>query len=384
MIATARRFFGSLSSKQWIGIGAVTVVLAGGLVGGLVATSGSTTPLAKAAGTTTTTSTLAPTTTTTTTTPALTVPHGYCPLTDEKAPGGVPDRPALAVKVGNEPGGARPQSGLNEADLVFDTPAEGFIMRYVVVYQCHDAAQIGPTRSVRWVDWHLVRQLRDPILAYAGGIGINLNIVANLKWAQSDNLLGNAAGAGIRTTNRVAPDNLYTSTSALYSLSGAFNKKNGPPPPIFSYSAGVAPGSTPLAAVHINFSYDTDVTWTWSPSLASWVHSYSDGPDVDALTGAAVTTSNVVVLVVKYRFGPYAEHIGESGDFESETLGSGSGYVLRDGRLLKVTWSRRFVTDPWTFTGPGGKPVSLAPGRTWVELLPDTTAAAAGGITFTP
>jgi hypothetical protein len=332
----------------------------------------------------TTTTVAAAASTTTTTIPELTVAHGYCPLTDEKAPGGVPDRPALAVKVGNEPSGARPQSGLNEADIVFDTPAEGFIMRYVAVYQCENAAQIGPNRSVRWVDWHIIRQFHNPILAYAGGIGIDLRLVASLKWANSENLLGNAGNAGIRTTNRVPPDNLYTSTGALYALATSFSKKYGPPPPIFRYSTSPAAGSTPAASVHINFSYDTDVTWTWSPGTASWVHSYSDGPDIDALTGQPVTASNVVVLIVKYKFGKYAEHIGESGDFESSTIGSGTGYIFRDGRAIKVTWSRQFETEPWTFTGPNHEIISLAPGRTWVELLPDTTAAASGAFKITP
>ena len=57
-----------------------------------------------------------------------------CPLTDLRARGGVPDQPALAVKVGNEPEGARPQRGPNEADIVFDTSVEGFIMRYIAMY----------------------------------------------------------------------------------------------------------------------------------------------------------------------------------------------------------------------------------------------------------
>jgi Protein of unknown function (DUF3048) N-terminal domain/Protein of unknown function (DUF3048) C-terminal domain len=382
MIAALRRMLSSLTSKQRIAAAGIGVIVIAGVVVGVVASSG--TPKKVVLPPAVTTSTLAPPTTTTTTTiPQLTVAPGHCPLTDLKAPGGVPDRPALAIKIGNEPDGARPQSGLNEADIVFDTPAEGFIMRYIAVYQCQNAAQIGPDRSVRWVDWHLIRQFRNPILAYAGGIGYDLNIVASLKWANSQDLLGNASSAGVRTTNRVPPDNLYTGTAALYALAGSFNKKYGPPPPIFRYSASPAAGSTPAAAMHINFSYDTDVIWTWDAAGQTWVHGYSDGPDIDALTGSPVTATNVVVMIVKYKFGNYAEHIGGSGDFESQTLGSGPGYIFRDGRAIKVAWSRRFVTQPWTFTGPNHEVVSLAPGRTWVELLPDTTAGAPGAFSIT-
>jgi hypothetical protein len=205
-----------------------------------------------------------------------------------------------------------------------------------------------------------------------------------VKWLQADNLLGNAGDAGIRTTNRVPPDNLYTSTGALYALSSAFNTRYGPPRPIFQFSGQPDPAATPVAAVHINFSYDTDVAWTWDAASRSFLHSYSEGPDIDALTGAQVSASNVIILVVKYRFGPYAEHVGGSGDFESVTIGTGTGYILRDGKILKVTWSRRVETDPWTFYGPHHEVVGLSPGRTWVELLPNTTAAAPGAFTITP
>jgi hypothetical protein len=378
MITKFKQLLGSLSSRQRIA-GAVTagVVIVGAVVGVVVAGGSQ-----KSASRTSSVTTAPPTTTTVA--PGLSVPPGYCPLTDVKPAGGVPQRPALAVKVGNEPDGARPQAGLNEADIVFDTPAEGFIMRYIAVYQCEDASAIGPDRSVRWVDWHILRQFHTPIIAYAGGIGVNLHIVSTLPWAEADNLLGNAGGAGIRTTNRVPPDNLFTSTSALYALSPAFNKKWGPPPAIFQYSAAPGATATPAASMRINFSYGTDAIWTWSAALGEWVHSYADGPDVDTITNQPVVTTNVLALVVKYRFGRYAEHIGGSGDFESETTGSGTGVLLRNGKAIKITWHRRFLVDPWTLTDANGAIVKLAPGRTWVEIVPNTTAAAAGAMTITP
>src|ERR1700728_1277960 len=175
MIAALRQRLASLSTKQWIAAAVVGVGAGAGVVVGVALSSSTPKKKASAPPVTTTTPTLAPTTTTTI--PELSVPRGYCPLTDVKAPGGVPDRPALAVKVGNEPYGARPQSGLNEADIVFDTPAEGFIMRYIAIYQYHNAPSIGPTRSVRWVDWHLIRQFIHPILAFAGGINPNVDQV---------------------------------------------------------------------------------------------------------------------------------------------------------------------------------------------------------------
>lgn len=309
-----------------------------------------------------------------------TLPTTNCPLTDTPAPGGVvPNRPALAVKIGNEPFGARPQSGLNEADVVFDTPAEGFIMRYIAVYQCQNAPVIGPTRSLRWVDWHLVDELGHPILAFAGGINPDVNTVTGLSWLTPADLLAGAQSAAHRTTNRVPPDNLYTSTSALY---GLFPSLTGAPKPIFTYSTTPPAGGKQIRAFRIFFSQGTEVLWEWKPTQNLWVHTYARNVDHDAATGAPVTTTNIAVISVKYTFGPYAESPGGSGDVESQVIGSGPGYVLRNGEAIKVTWSRQNGTDPMVFKNSAGNIVSMAPGRTWVEIVPDTTFNSSAVVLF--
>lgn len=320
-----------------------------------------------------------------TTVPGTTVPKvatDRCPLTDLPAPGGkVPQRPAVAVKVGNEPEGARPQSGLAEADVVYDTPAEGFIMRYIAVYQCGTASSIGPTRSVRWVDWHLLPQFGRPILAFAGGIDQDVGVVAHLGWLEPADLLTSAQQAGTRITTRVPPDNLYTSTAALWAL---YPGDKSVPSPVFSYSPALPHGATPAAKLSIDFSPGTDVVWEWQPSAGDFLHTYDGAPDVDALSGVPVTATNVVVQIVHYTYGPYVESVGGTGDVESATNGSGAGWVLRNGEAIKVTWHRASFQSPLTFTDSAGQAVGLAPGRTWVEILLDTTAASRGALSITP
>lgn len=303
-----------------------------------------------------------------------------CPLTDEPAPGGhVPERPALAVKIGNEPEGARPQSGLNEADIVYDTPAEGFIMRYVAVYQCNSASSIGPTRSVRWVDWHILQAFGQPILAFAGGINPDVNTVDGLGWLKPADLLSTAAGAGFRTTNRVPPDNLYTSTAKLWAL---YPNDTTPPPPVFSYGGRLPASAKAITSASIDFSAGTDVKWEWQAAAGDWLHTYAGSTDVDTLTNKPVTTTNIVIEIVHYHFGPYQESPGSTGDVESQAVGRGRGYVLRDGHYIPVAWHRASLGSATTFTDAAGKPVTLAPGRTWVELVPNTVAAEKDAISF--
>jgi hypothetical protein len=304
-----------------------------------------------------------------------------CPLTDLPAPDGVvPSRPALAVKIGNEPA-ARPQSGLNEADIVYDTPAEGFIMRYIAIYQCQSSASIGPIRSLRWVDWHEMQAYGHPILAFAGGINPDVDTVENLKWLDAADLLTSAQHAGIRIANRVAPDNLYSSTSALW---GLFPTNTRTPKPVFQYSALLPASATPASRLGIKFSEGTDVVWEWDTPRNAWLHTYDGTVDIDTLNHQPVTATNVIVQIVQYSFGSYPESAGGTGDVESQTLGFGPGYVLRNGKVMKVTWYRSSLNSPTIFTDPHGQRVGLAPGRTWVELVPNTTASEPGALTITP
>lgn len=367
---SAKSRLAALSTQQKaIAIAVAVVVIAGIAVGVVAATGGGKNKPRSAGGATTTT------------VPALSSTD--CPLTDTPAPGGVvPARPALLVKVGNEPEGARPQSGLNEADIVYDTPAEGFVMRYVAIYQCNNASSIGPTRSVRWVDYHMIaRQFFTPILAYAQGINPNLEgVAADKAWLSGIDLLDVPSSVAWRISSREAPDNLYTSTKSLYSV---YPKLKTPPPPVFTYSAKPVSAATPASSLAINFSEGTDVVWKWDTQKSLWMHTYSGVPDIDALTSQQVSTTNIVVQIAKYTRGRYSESPGGGGDVQSQLLGSGPGYILRGGTVVKVTWHRADEIQPTTYTDAAGQKVSLAPGRTWVEIVPNTQADAPNGIVIT-
>jgi hypothetical protein len=75
-----------------------------------------------------------------------------CPLTGANTPNGkVASRAALAIKVENHPL-ARPQAGLNAADIVYEEPVEGGLTRFIAVYQCASSDRVGPVRSGRTTD----------------------------------------------------------------------------------------------------------------------------------------------------------------------------------------------------------------------------------------
>jgi len=292
-------------------------------------------------------------------------PPPSCPLTGQPAPHGeVPARPALAIKVENLPD-ARPQAGLDRADVVYEEPVEGGITRFIVVYQCHDAARVGPVRSGRTTDPKVLVQFGRPVMGYAGGQAPVVRAID--RAGLIDENYNIAISAYTRDDTRPAPHNLYTSTRSLWKAAKA---TEGAPHPVFSYDPEVAGPSRKARTVHLPFSSYSDVYWTWSRRERAWLRSHGTVPHV-LEDGTQVRAANVVVMQVQVRTGPIVDAAGNHSP-EVELTGSGKAYVFRDGRMIVGRWERARLKDVTTFVTKAGTEIALAPGVTWVELLPST------------
>ncbi|MHB1444715.1 MAG: DUF3048 domain-containing protein [Acidimicrobiales bacterium] len=302
--------------------------------------------------------------------PALRAPHPTlaapaCPLTGAPPPsGGVPARPALAIKVDNYPT-ARPQSGLDKADIVFEEPVEGGVTRYVAVFQCQEASLVGPIRSDRYPDVGIIDLLNHPIFVHVGGIN---PIQAMIRAANDDNYDLFYQGAFVQhPPGRQAPYDTYISTAAAW---GANQQDTSVPSPLFSYS-GTAPTGAPVASVHIPFSGTSNETWTWSPTANAWMLSYS-GVGLITNSGVPISADNVVIMHVVTTTGPWLENNLGGYEVEVDPTGTGQLQVLRNGEMVSGTWQRSGLSSPLQLLTASGSTIDLQPGNTWVELVPDS------------
>jgi hypothetical protein len=308
---------------------------------------------------------------------APTTVGALCPLTGVPASGSVPARPALAVKVDNYPQ-ARPQSGLDQADIVFEEPVEGGITRLAAVFQCQSPSLIGPIRSARAVDLQILDQLSKPILVHVGGIDPVLSLLRN----------GNLSAFDLRTHgsvvqilhSRFAPYNTYVSAAAGW---GLVPNDTTTPQPLFTYSS-VPPTGTPVTSVHIPFTGTTNNTlWTWNAPSGHWLLSYSGRPATVA-NGGQIATTNVVVQTVHVTYGPWLENDVGGLEVQSQMTGSGPLTVLRNGVAITGTWRRAALNAPTTLTATDGSPIALQPGQTWVEIVPSTVPVTTTSPTSAP
>ncbi|NNN21873.1 MAG: DUF3048 domain-containing protein [Acidimicrobiales bacterium] len=294
--------------------------------------------------------------------PTSTVPVVACPLTGLQAPkNAVPSRPAIAIKVDNYPN-ARPQSGLNNADIVFEEPVEGFITRYVAVFQCQSPPQVGPVRSARLIDVGILDELSKPIFIHVGGIDPVVSAVYQANDIE-DNLFTHSQ-LQQNPPGRYAPYDTYVVPSQIWQLNSSDTL---PPAPIFNY-AFATPTGQKVSSVNIDYSPTNNGTWTWNGN--SWVLSYQGATQLDA-SGTPINAANIVVERESVTFGPWVENAQGGLEVVAFQTGTGKASVFRNGIEVDGTWSRPSLNGAPILTDSNGNQIPLNPGRTWVEIVPD-------------
>ena len=312
-----------------------------------------------------TTTTAAPTTTTEPEPAGPTSPLNGLIIEDETRAANL-DRRVVAVKIDNH-WNARPQSGVEQADLVFELLVEAGLTRFIAVFHHSDAEFLGPMRSGRPTDPTLIRPLNG-VLTISGA----------QPWVQS-----RIVGAGVpligdlgspitfRRGFRRAPHNLYTNTLELRSVMDRREMEVTPPPEMWTFGDFEAPGVATAEEIFFNWSDTMRVTWTWDGEhylrfAGSEPHNWrtEDGETLDQIS------ADVLIVLFADRY----TASGSSGSAVPafDTVGSGRAIVFAEGRFIEGRWDREEITDLFNLTDESGDTIVVPPGRPWVSVFPSS------------
>jgi hypothetical protein len=291
-------------------------------------------------------------------------------LTGEPIEAGSLSRPALSAKVDNHPS-ARPQVGLDEADIVFEELVEGGMTRYLAVWHSKLPAEIGPVRSVRPMDPEIVSPFGG-VFAYSGG---QVRFIQMMEAAPVYNAIHgqpDTASTFYRTSAKVAPHNVLVKAPELIEQ----HLDLVAPPKMFDYAASLAESTavlegTPLASVNTRFSGFSSPTWEWDGTQNKFVRYQTNGAADSASSGNQLAATNVIVLFVG---------IDVIEDIPTTRLVSqGKGYVATGGSIVDITWIKASPEGPIVLSTQAGSPVLLGAGNSWIELLPSESSAVEPG-----
>lgn len=269
------------------------------------------------------------------------------------------ERTALVIKVENAPE-ARPQSGMDKADVIFEELVEGGVVRFLCVFQSQDAELVGPVRSVRPVDPDIVSPIGG-LFAYSGGAPQFEKLIkkAPVRLVGYDQL---TKAYTLRKDKR-APHNLFVSTEKLWDAAKSTDKT---PPQLFTY--GEITAGTPVTHATVVMGGRTTADWDWDTASSRWKRTTNQvAHTVEG--GAQLAFANVVIQYVRYRDTTSRDQAGFLVP-TADVVGSGKASILSGGNMVQATWTKRGATDVTTYTDASGVPINFAAGPTWVMLAP--------------
>lgn len=297
------------------------------------------------------------------------------------APPDVLDRRLVAVKVDNHPN-ARPQSGLEVADAVFEIPVEAGLTRFIALFHQSDLDYVGPNRSGRPTDSEIMSSLGESPFQISGA----------QPWVQSIfrsdgiNVVYDNGATTFRQGVRPHPHNLFTSTPLIRDWADNVGWEDVAPGNLFAFG-DPTPGEATAVRIETPVSPQPAPRWEWDGeqylrfhgdephewvTLAGYDEAPgedSDGEEVaDAERGQVAFDTIVVMKMRRYTARP------PSGSGTSvpamETVGTGDALVFADGEVVSGTWERGSAEDGFTLVTADGEPLILEPARIWITLVP--------------
>ena len=275
----------------------------------------------------------------------------------------------VAVMIENS-AAARPQYGLQLANIVYEAPVESSITRFMAVFNDVLPQKVEPVRSAR-IYFIKMQQQFDCIFVHYGGpsdSGYDSYIYdsdsEHIK-IRVDGIKGTWSNYFVRDKARKTPHNVISDLTQIVQL---YDYQPEPVPFRYSYDDGNTYDGQVISEISLPFLGDDDyVSYRYDPATNLLTRYMAGKPFISAETGEGLTLQNLIVQHVKL---PRVNEL--AGRRIINVLGSGEAEYVIDGVFLKGTWQRGSYEDSTKYFDGNGEELVLTPGSTWIALHPDT------------
>lgn len=303
-------------------------------------------------------------------------PDGINPLTGLPVPDPtVLERRPIIVKIVNAPAEVRPQYNVMQADIVWEHLLAGGITRFAAIYYSQSPDFVGPVRSVRLVDFELLRIYRA-LLTGSGMSQGTYEVLARDALVASRTLTGAGpcpAFCRDETRNEKLEYTLFADVPALRVLADE-TERDMTPQDVggMAFSEATPRGGTPIDDISIWYR-NTVVNWAWDAASGRWLRAQDGAAHFDAGTEEQMSAANVLIMEDAHIEQPFVrdQYWGPPNfAFSVNFIGSGRALLLRDGQYVEGEWRRATQDGVLTFFDRNGEPLAFKPGNTFFNLVP--------------
>ena len=271
---------------------------------------------------------------------------------------------------------ARPQSGPQNADAVFEVLVEGGMTRFINIFYQSDISYHGPIRSARPTDPTVLRPLGGVLVA-SGATGGLIPEINDMGVP----VITDRRPDYFRISSRKAPHNLYADTQKLKStaISKGYKKVNTPQP-LFPWGDPTFNNWQTNSFLTLPFSGYTETTWTWNGStyLRTYYDAYQNQKydnihywsDENGNIGQ-ISFDTVIALFCE----PYVHPLQLP---SVKTVGEGRAILLHGGKMIDAKWKRGSNLDPFHIFDSNNNILYVPKGKVWISLVPNTKSPSFG------
>lgn len=269
----------------------------------------------------------------------------------------------VGVMIDNHPE-AQPASGLNEAKIVYEAPAEGGITRYLAIFDKNQLVEkVGPVRSARpyYLGW--LQEYGDGLYMHCGGSPAALDLIEENNIFDANEFYNSQYYW--RDEKRSAPHNLYTSSE---NWNKNFSDKGDNRPASawsgWNFDQNFNPTNfTPVKEIKIAYSPDYEVVWKYNIAESRF-ELWLNGKQYLDDNNQPIWSKNILIQLVQTKI------LDEVGRREITQIGEGEGKFLLNGKLLQAHWKKSYTNDRTRFYTANDQEIKLFPGKIWVEIVP--------------
>lgn len=312
-----------------------------------------------------------------TTEPVADVTFAYRhPLTGEGLAEPWTGRPT-SVSLGNTKA-AMPQHGVNQAALIYELEVEGASTRVMAVFgDVKDLEPVGPVRSARTFFNNISLSL-DAVLFHAGGSVRGRGGYHDMEgskienWEHVNALLGSSSSYFYRDQTR--KNSGYNLEHTMFTNGEKMQKVLESKGYVKVNEGGTVTGMTfvedfPLTGmaantVTVRFKAGKQSIFTYDATTGLYSASQYKSDWIDGNTGEVMKFKNLVVLKADQS----TKSDGEYPRSYYDLIGEGDGWLVIDGQMVSIKWSRTELNQPFSYTLTDGTAVCFEPGRTYTAI----------------
>ncbi len=271
-------------------------------------------------------------------------------------------RRPLSITIENSEG-ARPQSGLDKANIVYEMLTEGGITRFLAVYYDKEAEVIGPVRSAR--PYFISKSLEhQSVYVHAGGSEEAYNFLRMEKIDDINEFVNFQPFR--RSKERTPPHNLYTSTVELRKEANKLGYMEMVPKEDYQFETDSQEKLTgkPANSIVIPYNQRYVVSYKYQPESMKYLRFINNEPHIDAQTKEQLVVDNIVIQFANTKV------TDEEGRLAIDLVGEGKGLVFFKGGSQEIVWKKQDLKARTVFLDKEGNRIAFTPGNVWIQIVP--------------